>query len=135
MNEPLLQNNPKQTPFSVESHREEDFVIFKLVGDLEADGAQTLRKNFASNVEEGDRFLIFDAADMRYLNSTGIGAFLAFLKHTQDRGGKLIILNAREKVKYIFKIASLDQFILFLESLDDAKKVISGDNPGLDQSE
>ena len=130
-----MEKNPKLTPFSVEFHRDENLAIFKLTGDLEVNGAHSLRNYFASNVVDTDRFMVFDASEMPYLNSTGIGAFLAFLKHAQDRDGKLIILNAHDKVRNIFKIASLDQYILFLESLDDAKSVVAGENPAADQSD
>ncbi|MFH1515778.1 MAG: STAS domain-containing protein [bacterium] len=135
MDETRTEKNPKLTPFSVEFNRDEDLAIFKLYGDLEVNGAQSLRNKFASNVLDKDRFLVFDASEMPYLNSTGIGAFLAFLKHAQDRDGKLIILNAHNKVKNIFKIASLDQYILFLESLDDARNVVAGENPDTDQED
>jgi len=117
-----------RAPFSTDIVREGSLVIFKLHGDLDVDGAQTLRNIFESRVESDERNIVFDLSDVPYINSAGLGAFILFLKSSNLRAGRIFILNAQNKVKNVFQITSLDQRLHFIESLEEASKIVSEDN-------
>ena len=116
-----------RTPFSTEIIREGTLLIFRLHGDLDVDGAQALRSIFESKVDTEQRNIVFDLSDVPYINSAGLGAFISFLKNTNLRAGRIFVLKAQEKVKNVFQVASLDQRLHFIESLEDALKVTAED--------
>ena len=114
-----------RTPFSTDIVREGLLVIFKLHGDLDVDGAQALRTIFETRLENDERNIVFDLSDVPYINSAGLGAFIAFLKSANLRAGRIFVLNAQNKVKNVFQIASLDQRLYFIEAIEEATKIAS----------
>ena len=48
--------------------------------------------------------------DINYMDSSGIGALVAGQKKVKTKGGKFALLNIKEDVLNILKLATLDQF-------------------------
>lgn len=132
MNQPSKPDNFKmrvpstRTPFSAELERSEQFVVFKLHGDLDVDGAQVLRNIYESRILDSDLYIVFDMADVLYINSAGVGAIVALSKATQTRNGRLFLINTPDKIRNIFQITDLDSRLAFIDSLEKAHKIISG---------
>ena len=57
---------------------------------------------------KGYTVLEIDLAELTYLDSTGLGAFLAVHKKIQEAGGRLTITNPRRLIRHLFVSAHLD---------------------------
>ncbi len=128
------EKSTQRAPFSATVKREESLVIFKMQGDLDVNGAPALRNVFIANIDDKDSFIACDMSDVSYINSAGLGVFVGIHKHTKDREGQLMILTPQKTVKRVFKIASLDLHIMFIDSLDEARRIASGETRAEDQS-
>jgi anti-anti-sigma factor len=122
-----MQGASKRLPFSAEVVREDDLIIFSLEGDLDVSGAQTLRSQFAANIQDSDKFVVFNMSGVPYINSAGLGAIIGFLRNIQLRDGHLFLMNPQEKVRRVFQIASLEPRMLFVDTIETARKIISGE--------
>lgn len=121
-------------PFSANVEKEDHLVVFIMHGDLDVNGAQTLRNVFINNIEDKDAFIVLDMSDVPYINSAGLGVFVAFHKHIQIRDGQLMLLHPQENVKRVIKITSLNLHILSIDSMEDARRIATGETPTDEQS-
>lgn len=119
------ENIINKRPFSAEIDREPGYVILSLHGDLDADGSQSLKTFFNSNIKDSDRFIIFEMTDVPYINSTALGVIIAFHKMMEVRDGQIFIVNAQKRVKNVFAIMSLSDKLLFLDDIESAVKLIN----------
>lgn len=134
MNTMKTEKSSPRVPFSANVEKKEHLVVFVMHGDLDVHGSQTLRNIFISNIEDKDAFIVLDMGDVPYINSAGLGVFVAFAKHVQIRNGQLMLLNPQEKVQRVIKIANLDIHLLAINSMDDAHRIATGETPEVDKS-
>ena len=79
-------------------------------------------KSFTGDVSHlianGTRHLQTDLAEMTYLDSTGLSAFVAVHKALQEVGGALSISNPRRLIRHLFVSAKLDGVLDVGPSID-----------------
>ena len=127
MNTIKTENNSPRAPFSANVERQEQLAVFVMHGDLDVHGSQTLRNVFISNIEDKDAFIVLDMTNVPYINSAGLGVFVAFAKHVQARNGQLMLLHPQENVQRVIKIANLEIHLLLIDSMEDALKIVAGE--------
>ena len=76
-------------------------------------------------IDAGFIRLIFSAAGLNYVSSTGIGSFTAFLKAVKPRGGDLVLLEIQPKVYEVFQLLGFSQFFNIKDSLNEAVEFFS----------
>ena len=69
--------------------------------------------------------LVFDYAGLEYMNSRSIGYLTDWYSKMTEKGGKLIIIQARDNIEDILKVVGLTQIIDFYLTLDEAKLALS----------
>ncbi len=62
-------------------------------------------------IEGGAKKILIDFHDLEYIDSSGIGLFIAAAKQVRAREGDLIICNVSSEIMGIFKIVNLQDFI------------------------
>lgn len=62
----------------------------------------------------GMKKAVFDLADLRYVDSTGIGLIINVAKQIRAKGGDLVFLNVNSAVLEIFNLVKMNDFIPFL---------------------
>jgi anti-sigma B factor antagonist len=69
--------------------------------------------------------LILDFTDVAYVDSSGIGALVAaYIRHHRDRNG-LSLVGVSERVRAALKLAHIEQFFRFFDSLSEAQAASS----------
>ena len=61
----------------------------------------------------GMKKVVFDLAELKYIDSTGIGIFINVTKQIRTRGGDLVFFNVNPKILEIFQLVKLNDFIQF----------------------
>ncbi len=74
-------------------------------GRLDSLTAPEAQKALEGLVEAGQRSLVVDLADLRYVSSAGLRVFLMTQKLLRKVGGRVIIFQAPEAVRQIFQIS------------------------------
>lgn len=72
-----------------------------------------------AKIEQGPKNIILDLSKIDFVDSSGLGALVQLVKHTQTHQGKLqIVSNAR--VTQTVKLVRLEKFLSLQTSLDAA---------------
>lgn len=88
-------------------------------GEIDAYTAPQLREGLdAVEVQQGANIEV-DLTNVNYIDSTGLGVFVAFYKRVQREGGDVRLVGLSERVKRLFEITGLSE----LMNIEDEKKV------------
>lgn len=91
--------------------------ILMVAGDIDLYNVGQLKKAVFNLLDEEDiESLIIDMSGINYMDSSGVGALVAGQKKVKAQGGKFALLNIKEDVLNILKLATLDQFFTIYEN-------------------
>lgn len=109
----------------VETQKKGNVVILNISGRLEINQALELEETINNQINEGNKYMIFDLGDVHYLSSSGIRVFIATLRQLKDIEGRLILSNLSPNVVKTLKIVELDGLFEIINGVDDAMKVLT----------
>jgi anti-sigma B factor antagonist len=61
-----------------------------------------------SNIEAGNKKLIFNMADMKYIDSIGLGALLSAVSKVRTAGGVTVLCNLPDQMTKLLKMTKLE---------------------------
>ncbi|MBX2967616.1 MAG: STAS domain-containing protein [Cyclobacteriaceae bacterium] len=101
--------------FSAETKN--DMLFLHLSGDLigENDGSNILG-TATDAIQNGAKKCIINIADLRYINSSGIGVLITILTKFRNKGGEVYLLNPSESVKKLLIITKLNAIFQIIQS-------------------
>ena len=76
-------------------------------GDLDMAVADRMKRTLTDLVDKGQRRLVLDLAAVQYLDSSGLGAFVASMKHARSAGGDIKLCALHTDVRSIFEMTRL----------------------------
>lgn len=91
-------------------------VMVNLDGNIYAEEAAILRERLFQYVDAGYIFFQFDARNLNYIDSSGLGVLIAIHKRTLQLGGKVEIFNLRGVVNELFELTRLSRVFDIKES-------------------
>lgn len=95
--------------------------VATLSGSLNAVHVDRIRNEFKSwydaNPEVRDMVLDFTGVDM--VDSAGLGALIALLKHVGARGGDLKLVGLSRRVRMVFEITRTHRIFDILDTVDE----------------
>jgi len=91
--------------------------VIKLSGKLMmGPESAALEKLVNERLDAGDRHLIFDLADLRQIDSTGIGRFIACYNRLLQLNGTMGMAAAQSTVRQSFRVTRLDTVFRFYDA-------------------
>ena len=91
--------------------------IMEVVGDVDLYNVGELKQAIFRLLDGEDvKSMIIDMKSINYMDSSGIGALVAGQKKIKTRGGSFALLNMKEDVLNILRLATLDQFFKIYEN-------------------
>ena len=91
--------------------------VMEVVGDVDLYNVGELKQAIFRLLDGEDvKSMIIDMSSINYMDSSGIGALVAGQKKIKTRGGSFALLNMKEDVLNILKLATLDQFFKIYEN-------------------
>ena len=91
--------------------------VIEVAGDVDLYNVSELKQAIFDLVENTKtQSIIIDMKDTSYLDSSGIGALVAGQKKIKLKGGKFALLNIKDEVLNVLKLATLDQFFTIYEN-------------------
>ena len=85
-----------------------DATTLHIRGELDALSAGELRPLLDRVVEEGRRDVTVDLAQLRLVDSSGVGALVSLYKRVRACGGQVQFINVTSQPLVIFKLLRLD---------------------------
>jgi anti-sigma B factor antagonist len=74
-----------------------------------------------TNIEAGHNKVLFNLADMKFINSTGLGMLLTAISKTRNAGGEMAICNVPDQMKKLLQMTKLES--IFTQQPDETAAV------------
>ncbi len=98
-------------------------VILELKGNvMGGPEAQEFSDSLKKLIQEGKTNIVVDLADVKFMNSSGLGMLISGLTTVKNGNGHLKLANVTEKIHSLLMITKLITIFETFDSLDDAVK-------------
>ena len=102
--------------------KNDNFTQFDLLEEkLDTIIAPGLKSKFITLNAEGEKNVILNLADVKYVDSSGLSAILVANRLCQGAEGRLVLSNVSDHVMKLFKISQLDSILSITNSVEEAK--------------
>jgi len=89
-------------------------------GDLDMAAADQMKRALIKLVDDGKRKVLVDLGQVGYVDSSGMGALVASLKHARTAGGELRLCALQDDVRAIFEMTRLNKAVTIHPSRSEA---------------
>lgn len=112
---------------NLESEVKHDVLIFHVNQNvLDASSAPAFKQQVMEGIEENKVYaLIFDLSSLQFIDSSGLGVFLATLRHLNEHGGDLKIAGMTNTVRAMFQIVRMHKLFETFNTVDEALRAFS----------
>jgi anti-anti-sigma factor len=90
------------------SEKVDGIPVVRISGRIDMDTAKHLEEACNGWINQGERFLILDLTNVRYISSWGLRCILGVGKTLGQRGGQLLTCGLNATVKEVFQISGFD---------------------------
>ncbi len=109
-------------PLDITEHTVGSVTVIAVTGRLVIDeGERVLTERVAALILDGRINILLDLSDVRYVDSSGVGALASLLMHVVARHGKLKLLSPSARVDQVLRMT---QVINAFEIFDDEAAAI-----------
>ena len=100
----------------------EGVLVISLEGNLLSEqGSAELMDLLKSNLESGNKKILFNLADVKFVNSTGLGMLLTAVSKVRNAGGEMALCSLPEQTKKLLQMTKLET--VFIVRGDEAEGV------------
>ncbi len=87
---------------------------------LDAHNSAELKDRILKIFEEGGRDVIIDLAEVKFIDSSGLGALLSGYKNANMRSGAFALAGLQPRVKSMFELTRLNRVFEIYPGLEEA---------------
>ena len=91
------------------------------VDDLDASNAPDFKRDMAS-VVDGSKKLVLDLSRLRFVDSSGLGAFISLLRKLNAKGGDLKLCGMSKPVRAVFELVRMHRVFEILVTREEAMR-------------
>jgi anti-sigma B factor antagonist len=89
------------------------------VEDLDAGNVAEFKRDMAAVVDSGTRLLL-DLSRLRFVDSSGLGAFISFLRKLNAKGGDLKLCGMSKPVRAVFELVRMHRVFEIFPTREEA---------------
>jgi len=93
---------------SVKVREQENYILVDIGGEVDIFTCQQLKDSLYQLVEKHKKDLVLDCERLNYIDSTGLGVFVAVLKKVKQINHSITVVNLKESILKLFLITNLD---------------------------
>jgi len=93
---------------SVREQEHDSYVQVDIGGEVDIFTCQQLKDSLYQTVDNYKKDLLLDCAKLNYIDSTGLGVFVAVLKKVRQIDRSVSIINLKDSILKLFLITNLD---------------------------
>ncbi len=94
-------------------------VVVLPVEELDAGNTAEFKRDIAAVLEQDVR-IVFDLGKLRFIDSSGLGAFLSCLRKVNARGGDVKLCCMSKQVRTVFELVRMHRILDIQETTDAA---------------
>jgi anti-sigma B factor antagonist len=80
-------------------------------GDLDIVTSDDVKRQLAAMVETGTPIVTLDLGDVRFVDSSGLGALVAVHHFAEAKGAQLVVKSPPDHVRNLFNLTRLDNLL------------------------
>ncbi len=103
-----------------EIRNEGSAVVVALTGEVDLHHTPEVHRALVSVVEKKPALLVINLAEVRYMDSSGIGTLVEVLRRVAAYQGKLALCHMNDRVHSVFEITKLDHFFKIFDTEAEA---------------
>src|SRR5215510_8363730 len=96
-----------------------DIKVLHLRGRLDLATAPAFESRVKLLISSGERKIVLDCRDLKYVSSSGLGAFVTCAKEVSPQG-KLIFVALNQHVESLFTLTGLSRVFMICKTKEDA---------------
>ncbi|HQD25328.1 MULTISPECIES: STAS domain-containing protein [Methanoculleus] len=104
----------------LQTERKDGILTFCLRGRLDGYGAGQLADAISASLQDDDRSVVFDLAELSYLSSAGIRVLVATKKQLKERGGILALAGIQDYPKSVLDMAGVTPIFSIYAGVEEA---------------
>ncbi|MDD2630503.1 MAG: anti-sigma factor antagonist [Limnochordia bacterium] len=114
------------SPGYMNTQKRGNALLVRLSGELDLVTAPQFRSQVDGELANHDylRHIILNLTQVKFIDSSGLGAILGRYKEVQGRGGKLVIVGAVPQVQQIFAVSGVLKLVEMCQSEKQAFEII-----------
>ena len=112
--------------FAVSVHQEGSLQHVSLRGAADLEHVGELEQQLGVLGRSDTPKIIFDLTDLTFINSAGLGAFIAVHRRCREHGGEMCLVHPRDAVAQVLRVTNLDRLVRIYPDLDAAQKALTG---------
>ena len=106
-----------------------EVTVFRLDEErLDTLNGPNFKKEFLVSINAGEKFFLVDFANVKYADSSGLGALLFGLRLATENGGGLALLNVGPRVERLIQIAHLERHLTCFNTEDEALAALQSES-------
>ncbi|WP_353094591.1 STAS domain-containing protein [Tissierella praeacuta] len=96
----------------VQFDEKENKWIFLPNGEIDIYTSPKFKEEVLKSFNSKETDIIIDGKDLKYVDSTGLGALISILKKLKDSNFKIYLSNVKPNIRKIFDITELDKLFI-----------------------
>ena len=86
--------------------------LITIAGEVDIFNSAEMKKNLIELIDEKPEDIKIECKDLTYIDSTGLGAFIAVLKKSKEFEKSIYFQNLKPSLSKLFKITNLDKVFI-----------------------
>ncbi|MDQ3623332.1 MAG: STAS domain-containing protein [Verrucomicrobiota bacterium] len=99
--------------------------VLHLAGEIDLQRSPELRAVLQGHVKVQRPALAIDLSGVDYIDSSGLATLVEYVRHAQEYDGRLALSGLNGRVKTVFELVRLSEFLPIYETLDQARAALS----------
>ncbi len=105
----------------IETSKQENWVILNIKeARLDAHNSSDLKDSILKHLESGENHLVVDLSEVRFIDSSGLGALLSGYKNANLHQGSMVLAGLQPRVNSMFELTRLNRVFEIYRDVDEA---------------
>ncbi len=99
---------------------DKECAVVKAQGEIDLDSSHILKSEIRGLLDAGYTLIVLDLGNVRFIDSSGLGALVVSLKAAAEHGSSIRLACAQPSVEKVLKLTGLDRVFIMGASVDEA---------------
>lgn len=105
---------------NIKQEKERDYLILTVAEErIDAHNSIELKEVLQKMIEQGEINIVVKLSQVRFIDSSGLGALLSGFKNVAARSGRLVLSNIQSQVLSMFELTRLNRVFEIYTDIDE----------------
>ncbi|MEH1968722.1 MULTISPECIES: STAS domain-containing protein [unclassified Nostoc] len=98
--------------------------VLELSGILDGIRGNELRREVSSILANGADILLLDMKEVKFIDSSGLGALVSAMQMVRNANGKLFVCSISDQVRMLFELTKMDRIFQTFADQDEFNRQV-----------